>query len=237
MKVKIGPFVDWIGPYQIAEKLCFWAKPEKDEYGFKRKPDWVHDFGTRLAERKDGSDSNLSKICNWIYARRHRKVKIKIDNYDVWNADSTLTMIILPMLKKLREVKHGSPMVDAEDLPAELTVEKFIDWSPQGNLDFGDLEAYKTASWDMMHKQWDWALDEMIWAFEQIHPDNDWEAQYHTGVSDLQFVPLDNGSGNSEMVRGPKDTHHFDYEGHKKHQERITRGLTLFGKYFQGLWD
>jgi len=24
MKVYIGPYVDWIGPYQIAEKILFW---------------------------------------------------------------------------------------------------------------------------------------------------------------------------------------------------------------------
>ncbi len=48
MKVVIGPYTTWIGPYQIAEKLCFWAKPVPDEIGMKRKPDWVHDFGTWL---------------------------------------------------------------------------------------------------------------------------------------------------------------------------------------------
>jgi len=50
MKVVIGKYHTWIGPYQIAEALCFWAKPVKDEIGMPRKPDWVHLFGNWLAD-------------------------------------------------------------------------------------------------------------------------------------------------------------------------------------------
>ena len=50
MKVYIGPYKNWVGPYQIAEALCFWAKPVKDEYNFKRIPDWLHNFGTWLSQ-------------------------------------------------------------------------------------------------------------------------------------------------------------------------------------------
>lgn len=46
MKVKIGPYKNWFGPYQLAEKLCFWAKETVvDEHGMKSKPDYVHNFG------------------------------------------------------------------------------------------------------------------------------------------------------------------------------------------------
>ena len=52
MKVKIGPYKDYFGPYQLAEKLCFWAKPVKDEWGIEDKPDWVHNFGgVRIAPK------------------------------------------------------------------------------------------------------------------------------------------------------------------------------------------
>jgi len=34
MKVYIGPYKDWFGPYQLAEKLMFWVPKEKDEYVF-----------------------------------------------------------------------------------------------------------------------------------------------------------------------------------------------------------
>ena len=35
MRVKIGNYTNWFGPYQLAEKLCFWAKPVEGEYGIK----------------------------------------------------------------------------------------------------------------------------------------------------------------------------------------------------------
>ena len=45
MKVYIGPYRSCIGPYQIAETLCFWAKKEKDKHGFEHTADWVYNFG------------------------------------------------------------------------------------------------------------------------------------------------------------------------------------------------
>ena len=80
-------------------------------------------------------------------------------------------------------------------------------------------------------------MEQMIWSFEQLQPENDWEEQFHTGVSDIQFKKLDDGSGNSEMVRGPNDTRKWDKTGHIAYQKRISNGLVLFGKYYQGLWD
>ena len=41
MKVFIGDYVNFFGPYQIAEKILFW----KDKY----EDDIVHDFGKWLA--------------------------------------------------------------------------------------------------------------------------------------------------------------------------------------------
>jgi hypothetical protein len=83
--------------------------------------------------------------------------------------------------------------------------------------------------------RWDWIMDELIWTFEQQHPDNDWEQQYYSGEHDIEWKKLDNGM--SEMCRGPKDTFKIDMDGLTAHQARITNGLKLFGKYYQGLWD
>lgn len=200
MKVYIGPYRKWIGPYQIAEKLCFWAKPVVDEYGMKSEPDWVHDFGTWLAEDKNGNDSWLTKACIWIESKKTRKVDVQLHKYDTWSMDGTLAYIILPMLKQLKATKHGSPNVDDKDVPKELRSTSAPDKDNPWDID------------DNHHVRWDWVLDEMIWAFEQCHADNDWEAQYHK--------------------RGD-----FDVKAWKKHDERIQRGLTLFGKYFRALWD
>jgi len=137
MKVKIGPYRDWVGPYQIAEKILFWRDKHND--------DSVHAFGTWLAggERKD---SILMKLCTWVESKKKRKVKIHIDKYDTWNMDSTLALIILPMLKQLRDQKHGSSLVDDEDLPYELRTHGVSD-SVQYELKFETHEADGIMSW------------------------------------------------------------------------------------------
>ncbi len=237
MKVYIGPYINYLGPYQIAEKLCFWAKKEVDEYGFKSTPEWVHNFGKKLSERADGTDTILTKVCQWINGHRKRTIKVEIHNYDAWSADSTLAIIILPILKKLKENKHGSPMVDIEDVPEHLQSVGHDDCSTQLSFEFNDDEKYKSESWDLMHQRWDWVLNEMIWAFEQLQPDNDWEQQYHSGISDIKFEPCTDNPNLSKMVRGPNDTHVFDAVGYANHTNRIDRGMKFFGKYYRGLWD
>jgi hypothetical protein len=87
----------------------------------------------------------------------------------------------------------------------------------------------------------------MIWAFEQLEQ-GDWDDQYHTGVIDFKSVPIDK-DGNElpedrkdeatwfRMDHGPKHTSKFDKAGHDAHAARIQNGLSLFGKYYQALWD
>ena len=222
MKVNIGPFISWIGPYQIAQKLCFWAKSEKDEFGFKKTPDWVHDFGTFLAGGEK-QDSVLSKVCSYIHEKRKRKIKVKLQPYDTWNMDSTLAIVILPMLKQFRDNAHSSPSTDLEDVPEYLHPKV----KPSEENNYED---------ETVHERWKWVLDQIIWSFEQLHPDSDWEDQFHKGVADIYFEKCEN-SDLSVMMRGPKDTYSFDHEGYKKHSERIDNGLRLFGKYYRGLWS
>jgi hypothetical protein len=85
---------------------------------------------------------------------RARKINIRIDKYDTWSMDSTLALIIHPMLVQLKQTKHGSPWIDDEDVPEEL---RSTSAPPKEN------------EWDTddnHHARWDWVLDEMIWAFE-----------------------------------------------------------------------
>ena len=157
---------------------------------------------------------------------------VKIDNYDTWSMDTTLTPIILPMLKQLKETKHGAPFTEDEDVPERLrsTTKAAI--------------KSKKESWDTdcnHFKRWDWILDEMIWAFEQLAMD-DWEAQFHTGTSDIVWVPSKELDAKGkpvtyEMKKGPKDTRKWDKKGYMKHSARIDNGTRLFGKYFRSLWD
>jgi len=163
-------------------------------------------------------------------------MKVYFSNYrNHWISPYTILEkpIILPMLKQLHATKHGSPNVDDADVPEEL---KSTSAPPKENV--YDIDANH-------FKRFDWVMDEMIWAFEQLQPDNDWEEQYTSGVCDWKFVPVD-AEGNevskgeqrySEMRHGPNHTYEIDWEGRNKHQERITNGLRLFGKYYQSLWD
>lgn len=215
MKVYIGPYTRWVGPYQIAEKLLFWMDKDED--------DRVHNFGTWLAEDRNGNDSWLTKLCTWVESKKQRRVKVRIDHYDVWSMDSTLAYIILPMLTMLKEQKQGSPQVDPEDVPEHLRPTELA----------GPDNGYTD---NTIHERWEWVMEELIWTFTQLHPDTDWESQYHTGKIDIAWGEPD-ARGMVEMLKGPRDTHHFDADGYQRHQARISNGLRLFGTYYQGLWD
>jgi hypothetical protein len=81
----------------------------------------------------------------------------------------------------------------------------------------------------------------MIWAFEQL-ADDEWEAQFNTGASDVLWVPSKELDAKGkpltyEMKSGPKDTRKWDKKGYMKHSARIDNGTRLFGKYFRALWD
>ena len=234
MKVKIGPYRSWIGPYQIAEKLCFWARKEEDEYGFKRTPDWVHDFGTWLSGGEDG-ESLLLKICQWVESKKKRKVKIHIDQYDTWSMDHTLALIVLPMLKQLKETKHGSTNVDLEDVPESMRCTSFEEYDSQLSFEFYHKPDSQKVQCDV-HDRWNWVMDEMIWAFEQI-VDEDWEQQYWITNPEIDFTKYPEDEGKEITPVRWKVKGECDWEGRRKHQERIDNGLKLFGKYFQGLWD
>lgn len=239
MKVKIGPYKDWFGPYQLAEKLMFWVPKEKDEHGFPHTADRVHRFGEWLTHgsikpeaevgevRKWGEDRPctwLYKFLLWIDSKKEQRIEVRIDPWDTWSMDHTLAHIVLPMLKQLKATKHGAPQVDAEDVPKELrpTKKELNDYNKNGEVDLN------------FFARWDWVLDEMIFAFES-KLDDSWEEQFETGTSDLQWKKLEDGC--SEMVHGPNHTREYDREGLKAYQERISNGFRLFGKYYESLWD
>jgi hypothetical protein len=208
----------------MADAICWWAKPVTDEYGIKSKPNWVHDFGTWLAENSDGSDSWITRTCQWIQDHRKRHVYVKIDSYDVWGADHTLSLIALPLLEKLKQTKHGSPNVDDEDVPAGLGL-RSTEAPPKEN------------SWDTddnWHDRWAWVLDEIIWAHRQeVHGDPDSEACWTHDVPDANW-PFPSTKTGIERMLGNL---HCDDVALAKFTARKQNGFRLFGKYYQSLWD
>ena len=192
MKIKIGSYKNWWGPYQIAD-LLQWVGFSEDtclKIGDKS-PDWV------------------TNLCEWVASKRRRKIKIKIHDYDVWGMDHTLALIIHPMLIKLKETKQGSPYVESKDLPE--------------HLQFDDSEGWQDNDIDW-HTNWDWVLDEMIWSFGEIL-DEEGDSQFFTYPENYEF-----DFANLGQIK-------IDSEGLEQYNARILRGTTLFGKYFQGLWD
>lgn len=236
MKVEIGPYRSFFGPYQLAEKLCFWAKPTVNEFGAKDVPDWVDSFGEWLAHGNDSESSNephttlLYRFLLWIDKKRERKIKVRIDRFDTWNMDETLAYIVLPMLKQLKQTQRAGPSVDDKDVPKHL---RSTSAPPKENV--WDVDANHFA-------RWDWVLDEMIFAFDsKVGEGREWEDQFHSGEHDLINVPTDfdeNGEPMSfELKIGPNNTYKWDQKGHAKYQERIQNGFRLFGVYYTSLWD
>jgi hypothetical protein len=213
MKVNIGPYKEYFTTHGLKCDYLEWA------YGddwFKVKPeDYI--WNDRIVAGV--LDCIQAVILNPINKFRKRKVKIKYDKYDTWSLDHTLALIILPGLKQLKATNHGHPSVDYSDLP--------YDW-------------LKDAS---REDQWEWIMDEMIWAFNEITNDYPGEEIFHIGDTDLSWTNV-NAQGEEDpegsylrMDLGPDHNRRVDFEGRKAYDDRIHNGLMLFGKYYRNLWD
>lgn len=169
MKVEIGPYINWIGPYQIADKVFFWVNrkgifPDDDP----RWQRWDYKAADALGDWLAGT--RVTKFCNWIQSKQKRKIKVRIDQYDTWSMDHTLAHIVLPMLKQLKATKHGSPHVEDVDVPEELRSTAAPELT-ENEKQWGGEDA-------LFHKRWDWVMEEMIFAFE-LELDEDWEDEYY----------------------------------------------------------
>jgi len=179
-----------------------WSLDEQREY--LEPPVWVDNWADRLEP--------ISRAIQWILDRVHPEIRyVKIDRWDSWSMDHTLSPIILPTLRQLQATKHGSPFVDDEDVPDEL---KSTSAPPKEN------------EWDTdanHHARWEWVMAEMIFAFE-CKVDDSWENEFRSGEHDMLWVPVDK-DGNEvprgehkyfRMEHGPKDTYKCYYDGMKK---------------------
>jgi len=213
MKIYIGNYRDhWISPYTMLEKLLWWKDWDKIDYD----TPWVERWSDRLTP--------ISRAIQWIGKKINpRPIIIKIDRWDTWNMYETLARIILPMLQQLNASKHGSPYVDDVDVPEHIRSTNAPPKAEEYDVDGFHFD------------RWDWIMREMIWAFEQLQPDCDWEAQYITGELKHSWGPKDE-NGCREMILD-RSNYHCDDEAIKKHQARIDNGLRLFAKYYQALWD
>jgi hypothetical protein len=223
MKVYISNYRNhWLSPYNILKFVCFWEKDDSIFYNLEDKPNAPYEKWVNFL---DPICKAMAKVMDVI----HPKVDyVKIDYWDTWSMDHTLGQIALPMLKQLKDKKHGSPCVDDEDVPEELK---------------STSAPAKENEWDVddnHFKRWDWVMDEMIFAFEH-HINKEWEEAYRSGEFDHKSVACEwYENGKPKMFRleeGPNHTYKADYEGMRIVEDRIKNGFRLFGKYYQGLWD
>lgn len=238
MKVYIGPYKNAFTCFDLVDKLTFWVK-KKNINNVNAKPDWAFNIGIWLSEDKNGNPTVLYKTLNWFNQKFNskRKVDIKIHQYDTWSMDATLALIILPMLKQLKNNQHGSAFVELEDVPEYMRTTNTEDYDYQTTFDFYNDENDKQKCVCDVHTRWNWVLNEMIWAFEQLQPDNDWESKYWITKPQLDLDEREEDKGKEVTPVRWKVEGECDINGRNKHRERINNGLRLFGVYFNGLWD
>lgn len=86
-----------------------------------------------------------------------RTIRVKVDDYDLFSLDHTLSLVILPCLEKYKEhLEQGYFFVDEKDLPKELRTGKTRYENP-------DSEVIKCK----------WIIDEMIYAFRTVSIDDE----------------------------------------------------------------
>jgi hypothetical protein len=165
----------------------------------------------------------FARLLYWLQGNSERTIKIQIDPWDTWSMDHTLALIIVPMLKQLKETTHGAASIDDEDVPEELKSTS----APAKENDW-DID-------DNYFKRWNWVLDEMIWAFQHIVND-DWKEEFYSGTPRMKSIQLENGM--SQVIEDTGlDAFRVDYDRMQEVEDRIKNGTRLFGKYYCGLWD
>jgi hypothetical protein len=209
MKVNLGPYKNWFGPYQLVKPLKYLGVSE--------------DVRDKIAEYIPTAPFV------WLEKMRgKRKEKVVIHRYDAWSADHTLALIIAPLLRTVKEDKHGIPGEFLGEEYNTLTSSKEF-WDEK---DGGPLHIRADVLFKEAEKKWDETLDHMIWAFEEYVKD-DWDEQYWTGeFGDISFE--DNGDGTSKMLSS--GNRECDLEGRQKHWEKMHNGIKLFAEHFPSLW-
>jgi hypothetical protein len=159
MKVHIGPYTDYIGPYQIAEKIFFWVNHRAVLLDETLENRWDVKACNKFGDWLD--NSWVHKFCLWLDSKKQRKIDVRIDSYDTWSMDHTLALIIHPMLVQLRDTNHGYFSSDPEDAP-HIGQDEGTDFTNDSKA----LDRYK------------WIMDEMIWTFDTLKTDEDYKLFY-----------------------------------------------------------
>lgn len=208
MKVYLGPFKYYFGPYQIADLLQKVGVSE----------DTCHKIGERLDK------TWLKPICEFIYKYRQRVERIKIHNYDAWNLGDTVAKIALPLMQEFkRQGIQGAPFVDDEDVPEYLRSTNAPPLTEE-EQNYGGVDK----NW---HPRWEWVVEEIIWALGEV---NDPDAEDKLRVS---IDPSKPWNEPGIPIEQSLNRYRFDMELYKAWADRKQNGLRLFGKYLEAIWN
>lgn len=154
-----------------------------------------------------------------------KKCVVEVGYGDDWNGDWTIATIVLPLLKRIKENKQGAPCVDDEDVPEELR---------------SNSCAPKENEWDTdenFFKRWDYVMDEMIFAMEEIANDKENEPPYHTKHGEMTFGEIDPYTKTGEIKFEGWESTPESEAANKAYHERVQNGCRLFGTYMMAMWD
>lgn len=138
-----------------------------------------------------------------------RKIKIRLDEWDTFSAYTDLALIIHPLLLKIKEAKSGVPMWCLREVGA----------GP--NYSDEELERARVV--------WHNTLDQMIWSFYELSAD---ETNEPSSPGDLKWD--EDGIG-SRVNWTPEEVAKWREE-FSAYQEKLKKGLILFGEHYQCLW-
>jgi len=165
---------------------------------------------------------------------------------EAWSLYSNIAEYTIPRLKYLRETVNSAP-TSMFDLPTFVEIStkayelylKRIENNQDGNSakDWEDAELFflnnmGVTKSNIAHKKWKATLDEMIWAFEYSIGNYD---KYPNVILGLERI--DNPNDFDKLLYKSGYQPIYDWNLIKQNEERCQRGLELFSKHFQELWD
>lgn len=146
-----------------------------------------------------------------------KKCDVKVEYSDDWNADWTIATMVLPLLKKVKESKQGAPFVEDMHVPEHL---RSTSAPPKENEWDTDANHFK---------RWDYALDEMLFAMQEIANHYENEPEVFVWPEENEHLPLMEQMRLSIKIPGAE-------EAFKAYHARVQKGCVLFGTYFTALW-
>jgi len=95
---------------------------------------------------------------------------------DSWNVDMLLAPLILHLLKEVKEEKPGTPLIFNKNVPVEIHFAAPVDG------EWTDVEHEANS------KQWQWIIDEMIFAFDFIVNDCEYSDEMEASKKEADRV-------------------------------------------------